>query len=331
MVTSSTSQNDAPSAPTTLAQRLATDIYQNAGGESLSAVIQAIAASAVIIEKQTRLAALAGILGATGEINIQQELVQHLDSISTDIFVKRLRDCQKVSAIACEELEGIVHFSNDADHEYLAVFDPVDGSSNIDVAVTIGSIFGIYRRIDDGPVTEEVLLRPGREQIAALYVIYGSSTVLILAVANHVDGFTFNPSDSHFVLSHSDIKIPAECKYYSLNEHYQERWAKPMQDAVSALRRKYGQRYVGSLVADFHRDLLKGGVFLYPGEELNPQGKLRLVYEANPLSFIAKQAGGAASNGTERILDLQPKQLHERTPLIIGNRDVVEEIEKSLK
>ena len=327
MPASSASPSNSTTGSTTLAEHLSGAAYLIDGDAGLSTVINAIAGAAVAIESQTRRAALAGVLGDTGEINVQDELVQRLDAIGTESFVEALRACGRVAALACEELEEMVHFSDDPDHEYLTVFDPVDGSSNIDVAVTIGSIFGIYRRSDVSPVTAETLLRPGHEQVGAVYAIYGSSTVFVVAVRDQVDGFTLNPDSGEFLLTHPNIRIPEACKYYSVNEHYQDRWEPGVQRAVAALRDKYGQRYVGSLVADFHRNLLKGGIFLYPGEVQNPQGKLRLGYEANPLGYVAEQAGGAASDGRQRILDLQPEQLHQRTPLIIGNADVVREVE----
>ena len=330
MPASSASRSDPQIGSTTLSEHLRGAAYRVNGDTGLSVVINAIAGAAVAIEGQTRLAALAGVLGDTGEINVQQELVQRLDAIGTESFVGALRACGRVAALACEELEEMVHMSDAADHEYLTVFDPVDGSSNIDVAVTIGSIFGIYRRADASPVTAETLLRPGHEQVAAVYAIYGSSTVFVVAVRDQVDGFTLNPTSGEFVLTHPDIRIPETCKYYSINEHYQERWEPGVQRAVAHLRQKYGQRYVGSLVADFHRDLLKGGVFLYPGEVKNPQGKLRLGYEANPLGFVAEQAGGAGSSGTQRILDIQPEALHQRTPLVLGNADAVAAVEKAI-
>jgi fructose-1,6-bisphosphatase I len=259
--------------------------------DGLADVIDAIAKGALAVEEETRQATLAGVLGYTDEINVQGEIVARLDSLGTETFVEVLRDSGVVAALACEELEEMVHISDDPSRPFLAVFDPVDGSSNIDVAVTIGSIFGIYRRTDDSPVTEQTLLRPGREQIAAAYVIYGSSTVLVVAIREQVHGFTLNPESREFILTHENLRI---------------------------------------LVADFHRDLLKGGVFLYPGDKKSPSGKLRLSYEANPLSFVAEQAGGAGSSGTQRILDLQPEALHQRTPLVIGNTNAVAAVEKAI-
>ena len=208
------------------------------------------------------------------------------------------------------------------------MFDPVDGSSNIDVAITIGSIFGIYRRQDAAAVRPATLLRPGREQIAAVYAIYGSSTVLVVSTRNGVDGYTLHPETGTFLLTHPDIHIPQKCSCYSVNEHNQDRWEPAIQRAVAILREQYALRYVGSLVADFHRDLLKGGIFLYPGDQDVPAGKLRLSYEAAPLAFVAEQAGGGATDGRHRILDLVPERLHQRTPLVIGNADVVQDVQR---
>ena len=289
-------------------------------------VIEAIATGAKQVDSLTRRAALAGVLGTTGETNVQGEIVQVLDAAGTDAFVSSLRDCGAVAALACEELDEAVFVSDAADHPYLVMFDPVDGSSNIDVAVTIGSIFAIFRRTDNSPVDDAALLRPGREQCGAAYVVYGSSTVMVVATSGRVDGFTLDPASGEFLHSHDQIRIPAKCAAYSVNEGNQGAWHPEMQQAVSALRDDYGLRYVGSLVADFHRDLLKGGIFLYPGDVESPAGKLRLGYEANPLCYVAEQAGGAGSTGTERILDVQPQQLHQRTPLIVGNADVVERV-----
>ena len=311
-------------------RRLADVIAETAPAELVDdgflTVVGAIAAGAKQVDGLTRRAALAGVLGDTGEMNVQGEIVQVLDAAGTDAFVSSLRDCGAVAALACEELEDAVFVSNTADHPYLVMFDPVDGSSNIDVAVTIGSIFAIYRRADDSPVTDATLLRPGREQCGAVYVVYGSSTVLVVATEGRVDGFTLDPASGEFLHSHDRIRIPAKCAAYSVNEGNQANWSPEMQAAIAELRHDYGLRYVGSLVADFHRDLLKGGIFLYPGDVKSPDGKLRLGYEANPLCYVAEQAGGAGTTGATRILDVQPERLHQRTPLIVGNADVVERV-----
>ena len=300
------------------------------GVDGLIEVIEAIADGAKRVDALTRRAALLDLTGDTGEVNVQGEIVQRLDAAGTDTFVEVLSGCGRVAALACEELEEAVFVSDAPSHPYLALFDPVDGSSNIDVAVTIGSIFAIYRRSGGSPVSEQSLLRSGREQIAAAYVVYGSSTVLVAGVAGRVDGFTLDPDSGEFVHSHAEITIPAKCAAYSVNEGNAGNWEAPMQAAVAQLRGAYGLRYVGSLVADFHRGLLKGGIFLYPGDRKSPQGKLRLGYEANPLCYIAEQAGGAGSDGLQRILDLPPERLHQRTPLIVGNADVVQSVVQRL-
>ena len=315
-----------PAAAQTLEEALAARVGAEPDLRGLESVILAIAEGARTVERLTRRAALAGVLGETGEINVQGELVQRLDAEGTEAFVRALSACGRVAALACEELEAMVHISDAADHPFLALFDPVDGSSNIDVGVTIGSIFGIHRRRDDAPVTEASLRRPGREQVAACYVIYGSSTVLVLATRRGVDGFTMDPESGNFLLSQAGIRIPEKVSCYSVNEGNQGRWTAAMQAAVASLRSRYGLRYVGSLVADFHRNLLKGGIFLYPGDGKSPQGKLRLGYEANPLSFVAEQAGGAGSDGHTRILEIVPQALHQRTPLILGNVAPVAEV-----
>ena len=299
------------------------------GGEAsldgLDAVVGAIAEGARRVHEQVEAASLAGVLGATGEINVQGEAVQRLDAAGSDIFVNLLGGCGRVAAIGSEEIEDPVVAGDDSAQAYIVQMDPVDGSSNIDVAVTIGSIFGIWRRSPGEPVECGALLRRGREQTAAAYVVYGSSTVLIAATEGDVNGFTLDSGSGDFILTHPDIRIPDRCEYYSTNEGNFGRLDDRTQRAVSMLRDSHSLRYVGSLVADFHRNLLKGGIFLYPGDSKSPQGKLRLMYEANPLGFVAEQAGGAAYSHDRRILDIDPETLHQRTPLILGNRAEVEQ------
>lgn len=299
--------------------------------EGLDAVVLAISKGARLLQSQVQAAGLLDILGSTGEINVQGEMVQRLDSAGSDIFVNVLRECNRVAAIGCEEIEDPVIFGQGAQHKYVVLMDPVDGSSNIDVAVSIGSIFGIWRRGDNEPVNDSLLLRPGSEQIAAVYVIYGSSTVLVTATHHSVQAFTLEASSGAFCLTNPDIKIPDKCRYYSTNDGNFQRLDQETQSAVTVLRDTYSLRYVGSLVADFHRNLLKGGIFLYPADLKNPNGKLRLMYEANQLGFVAEQAGGAASSGKERILDIQPEDIHQRIPLILGNNNVVEQVVSIIK
>ena len=239
--------------------------------------------------------------------------------------METLSQSGQVAAIGCEEIEMPVIVQGNTGDGYIVLMDPLDGSSNIDVAVSIGSIFGIWRKKPGETVNDDSLLRPGSEQVAATYVVYGSSTVLVLATKNNVLGFTLDTESGAYALTHPEIKIPETCLYYSTNEGNNKVLDEPTQKAIALLRNKYSQRYVGSLVADFHRNLLKGGIFAYPADQNRKDGRLRLMYEANPLGFVAEQAGGAASTGYERIMDIVPQQLHQRTPLILGNKDVVEE------
>lgn len=306
---------------TTLQEYVARDKGQNQG---LEAVIMAIAEGARRIQQQVQQAALTDALGITGEVNVQGEIVQRLDTASSDTFVETLSQSGHVAAIGCEEIEDPVIVEGEVADGYIVLMDPLDGSSNIDVAVSIGSIFGIWKRRPGETVNDDSLLRPGNEQVAAAYVVYGSSTVLVLATENNVCGFTLDTESGTFAVTHPDIKIPADCPYYSTNEGNNKVLDEPTQRAIGLLRDKYSQRYVGSLVADFHRNLLKGGIFAYPADTNRKDGRLRLMYEANPLGYVAEQAGGAASTGYARILDIIPKELHQRTPLILGNKDVVE-------
>ncbi len=293
--------------------------------EGLNAIVQAIADGADQIEEKVRAATLADIIGTSGELNVQGEIVQYLDTAASDTFVDILSKSGRVAAIGSEEIEETVIVGDSPQHNFIVQMDPLDGSSNIDVAVSIGSIFGIWLRGDGEPATDDLLLKPGSQQVAAAYVVYGSSTVMVVAVENSVQGFTLDPEARQFILTHPDLRIPEKCSVYSANEGNFNKLDEATQKAFIELREKYSLRYVGSLVADFHRNLLKGGIFLYPGDPKSPEGKLRLQYEANPLGFIAEQAGGAAYSDKQRIMDIQPEHPHERTPLIIGNKDVVEQ------
>jgi fructose-1,6-bisphosphatase I len=293
--------------------------------DGLGAVLMAIAEGTCQVQQLVRQAALADVLGASGEINASSDVVQHMDKASSDIFVDALARSGHVAAIGCEEIEDTVIFEGDVGGGYIVLMDPLDGSSNIDVAVSIGSIFGIWQKKPVETVNDDSLLRLGSEQVAAAYAVYGSSTVLVLATENNVRGFTLDTESGAYTLTHPDIKIPENCSYYSTNEGNNKVLDEPTRKAITLLRDKYSQRYVGSLVADFHRNLLKGGIFVYPADQSRKDGRLRLMYEANPLGFVAEQAGGAASTGYERIMDIVPQELHQKTPLILGNKDVVDE------
>ena len=308
----------------TLAEYVNSHLASDPVDEGLGAVVVAIADGAREVQQKVQSAALANVLGTTGDVNVQGEIVQILDKESSDVFVDVLSESGVVCAVGSEEItEGVV-FGNADGQSYVVLMDPLDGSSNIDVAVSIGSIFGIWKRKAGEDVTDGMMLRPGSEQVAAVYVVYGSSTVLAVATASGVDGFTLDAGTGAFELTHPDIRFPSRCQYYSVPDGYYKDWDEPTRQAATMLRDGYSLRYVGSLVADFHRNLLKGGIFWYPADNKSPNGKLRLMYEANPLGYVAERAGGAASSGHERILDIQPESLHQRVPLMLGPVDVVE-------
>ncbi|AHG90643.1 Fructose-1,6-bisphosphatase class 1 [Gemmatirosa kalamazoonensis] len=305
--------------------------FPEATGE-LSGILYDIALAAKMIANKVRSAGLADILGAQGTDNVQGEAQQKLDVLSNEIIVKAMDHGGRLCAMASEEEPDIIPIPEGFRcGKYVLLFDPLDGSSNIDVNVPVGTIFSVMRKITNGRHgTLEDMLQPGRRQVAAGYVIYGSSTMLVYTTGQGAHGFTLDPSIGEFLLSHPDIKIPNTGKFLSVNDSYEQHWS----DEVKTLMRHYrgleggskplSVRYVGSLVADFHRNLLAGGVFAYPAHAKSPKGKLRLLYEANPLAFIVEQAGGCASTGHCRILDVQPEELHERTPLYIGSKHEVE-------
>ena len=262
-----------------------------------------------------------GYSGSTGDVNIQGEDVQKLDKLGSDIFIYQFQQSKSVSIVGCEELEKPAILNNDPSL-YMINMDPLDGSSNIDVSVSIGSIFGIWKPTNINPLTEQSLLTPGNQQIAASYVVYGSNTIMVIATEHGVSGFTLDTHNNQFILTHPNITLPQSCTYFSANYGNWDEFSINTKLKLEELQKISSLRYVGSLVADFHRNLLKGGIFLYPN------GKLRLMYEANPLSFIMEKAGGIGSNGRENILAIIPKQLHERTPLFIGNIEEVEQFKE---
>ena len=293
--------------------------------------------AARIIAREVNRAGLAGVLGAAGATNVQGEDVQKLDHIGNQVFLDALGDTGLVAAVASEEMEDPYVYPDAPDGHYVLCFDPVDGSSNIDVDVTIGSIFSILRvKVGVPPGDPAQFLRPGTDILAAGYVVYGPSTMFVYADDISVDGFTLERSIGAFFLTHPDLKIPEDATTYSVNEANSPKWTPAQQELVARLRRgdvdgpPPAARYVGSLVADVHRTLLKGGLYLYPGEVRKPHGKLRLLYEAAPLAFVVERAGGRASDGTRRILDKVPARLHERTPLYIGSAGPVAAVERDL-
>jgi fructose-1,6-bisphosphatase I len=286
-----------------------------------------------MISRQVRRAGLTDILGSQGTTNVQGELQAKLDVFANDTVRHAVQHTGRVCVMASEEDEEPtpIHDGRRVG-KYVLLFDPLDGSSNIDVNVSIGTIFSIHRRVSPatGPGTLADVLQPGARQIAAGYILYGSSTMLVYSTGQGVHGFTLDPTIGEFLLSHPDIRTPAVGKYYSVNEGNWSRWSPAVQRAVTGFKNGDGSlkaknaRYIGSLVADFHRNLLSGGVFLYPADAKSPRGKLRLLYEAAPMAFIVEQAGGIATDGRTRVLDLVPTDLHQRTPLVIGSRTDVE-------
>lgn len=292
--------------------------------EGLAVVVRAISDGTRRVHDLLQTATLADVLGTTGKTNVQGEIVQKLDVAGSDIFVEVLSKSGWVAAVVSEEVENPVVAASSGDRAFIAYIDPVDGSSNLDIGVTVGSIFGIWRKHPGGPIAE-TLLRPGREQVAAAYAVYGSNTMLVIATRGSVNVFTLDTKSGEFFLTHPDLRIPEKCEYYSINEGNFRKLDGPTQQAVTSLRDSLSLRYVGSLVADFHRNLIKGGIYLYPGERERPNGKLRLMYEANPLGFVAEQAGGTAYSATQLILDIDPERPHQRTPLILGNKAEVEQ------
>ncbi|MGI8509755.1 MAG: class 1 fructose-bisphosphatase [Gemmatimonadaceae bacterium] len=305
-------------------------LYPEATGE-LSGLLYDVGLAAKMIANKVRMAGLADIIGATEQENIQGEIQQKLDVIANDIIVKAMDHGGRLCAMASEEEPDIIQIpDNFRCGKYCLLFDPLDGSSNIDVNVPVGTIFSVLRKITRGARGEmEDMLQPGRRQVAAGYIIYGSSTMMVYTTGQGVHGFTLDPQIGEFLLSHPNIQTPVHGRYLSVNDSYEQYWDEPTRSLMRRYRGLDGERepmnvrYVGSLVADFHRNLLGGGLFAYPANTKSPRGKLRLLYEANPLAFLVEQAGGAASNGTHRILDVEPTELHQRTPLFMGSRDDV--------
>jgi len=305
----------------------------------LSDLLYDIALAAKIIARETTRAGLVEILGLAGKINVQDEQQMKLDIFANEAMVRMNNYGGRLAVMASEEVEDPIPIPKGYETgKYVIVFDPLDGSSNIDVNVSIGTIFAIYRRLspEGSAGTSKDCLQKGRHLEAAGYVIYGSSTMMVYTTGQGVHGFTLDPTVGEFLLSHPDIRVPEQPKYYSVNQGYESHWSTGIKQFTRWLqgvnsdvpRQALSSRYIGSLVADFHRNLLKGGIFYYPADDKKPKGKLRLVYEAIPLAFISKEAGGYASDGHRDILDIKPKKLHQRIPLFIGNRELVEQAEK---
>ena len=301
--------------------------FPGASGE-FSFLLSGITLATKKIQAQVRRAGLTDILGSMESENVQGEVQQKLDVYANEAMIDALGARRSIGILASEENEKpIVMPHQSPEAKYAVVFDPLDGSSNIDVNVSVGTTFSIFRRPEGANFDDPTrwVLQPGRRQIAAGYVVYGSSTVMVYTVGNGVHGFTLDPAVGAFVLSHENIQMPKQGKYYSVNEAYTDNFPEHFRDFVKHLRsgdlnHSYSSRYIGSLVADFHRTLWRGGMFMYPPTKTHAEGKLRLLYEANPIAFIAEQAGGMATDGKQRILDIQPNGIHQRTPLVVGSR-----------
>lgn len=307
----------------------------------LTQVLSSIRLAAKVVHRTINKAGLVDILGDAGSENVQGEHQMKMDIYANDTFLKSFKSMGEVCGVGSEELKDFIAFDDDIHNnsKYVVLMDPLDGSSNVDVNVSVGTIFSIYRRISPlgRPVQLEDFLQPGNKQVAAGYVIYGSSTMLVFTTGNGVNGFTLDPSIGTFCLSHPLIQVPENGSIYSVNEgnyvHFPEgvkRYIKYCQELDEPSGRPYTSRYIGSLVSDLHRNLLKGGIYLYPTGTKSPKGKLRLLYECNPLAFITEQAGGRATDGYQRIMDIKPEELHQRVPYFVGSTAMVLEAESFL-
>lgn len=308
--------------------------FPQATGE-LSAILRDIGLACKIINKQVLKAGLVDILGQHGATNVQGEEQMKLDVYSDEALINVLKSSADCAGVASEENDTFIAFDDEFSmkSKYVVLFDPLDGSSNIDVNASIGTIFSVYKRVSElgKPCTEEDFLQPGSKLMAAGYVIYGSSTMLVYATKLGVNGFTLEPSIGEFCLSHPNMKVPEQGKIYSINQGNYCKFHDGMKGFLDHCmednkeqKRPYSHRYIGSMVADMHRTLIKGGIFMYPADKKNTNGKLRLQYECNPMSFIIEAAGGVATTGKERILDIQPTELHQRVPIFIGSKNQVE-------
>jgi fructose-1,6-bisphosphatase I len=315
--------------------------FPNATGE-LSNLLRDIGLAAKRINVEVNKAGLVDILGDAGTVNVQGEDVKKLDIYANDQFMGVLRHGISCAGIGSEELDDFVVFNDEISNnsKYVCLFDPLDGSGNIDVNVSIGTIFGVYRRVSElgKPCTKEDFLQAGRKQVAAGYIVYGSSTMMVYGTRRGVNGFTLDPSIGEFTLSNPNIQCPEVGKIYSVNHGNFFQFEDKVKSYIDTCQKKtkdnggpYTQRYIGSMVSDLHRNLIKGGIFMYPGTFSKPKGKLRLMYECNPFAFIMEVAGGKATDGKQRILDIVPTELHQRSPLFAGSKTMMEELETYLK
>ncbi|GLB48377.1 class 1 fructose-bisphosphatase [Neptunitalea lumnitzerae] len=314
--------------------------FRYSSGE-LSKLINALRLAAKVVNHEVNKAGLVDILGAAGEVNVQGENQQKLDVMANNIFIETLRNREIVCGIASEEEDDFITInSSDDNHQnkYVVLIDPLDGSSNIDVNVSVGTIFSIYRRVTPigSPVQIEDFLQPGRNQVAAGYIVYGTSTMIVYTTGDGVNGFTLNPAIGTFYLSNPNMQFPENGKIYSVNEGNYIHFPQGVKDYIKYCQkeegdRPYTSRYIGSLVSDFHRNMIKGGIYMYPKSSIAEEGKLRLLYECNPIAFLAEQAGGKASNGFTPIMDITPTELHQRVPFFCGSKNMVEKVEEFIQ
>ena len=314
--------------------------FQYSSGE-LSRLLNSIRLAAKVVNHEVNKAGLVDITGAAGDTNIQGEDQQKLDVYANDTFIRTITDRNIVCGIASEEEDDFVTInSQDEKHQnkYVVLIDPLDGSSNIDVNVSVGTIFSIFRRVTKAgkPVQKEDFLQSGNKQVAAGYIVYGTSTMLVYTTGNGVNGFTLNPAIGSWYLSHPNMRFPEDGEIYSVNEGNYLDFPNGIKKYIKYCQaeqdnRPYTSRYIGSLVSDFHRNMIKGGIYMYPKSTKNPKGKLRLLYECNPMAFIAEQANGIASDGFNRIMDIKPSELHQRVPFICGSKNMVRKAEEFMK
>lgn len=316
------------------------DEFKYSSGE-LSRLINSIRLAAKVVNHEVNKAGLVDILGPAGEVNVQGESQQKLDVFANEIFIKTLTNREIVCGIASEEEDDFISIKGlnaKNDNKYVVLIDPLDGSSNIDVNVSVGTIFSVYRRISlvGTPVSKQDFLQPGINQVAAGYIVYGTSTMLVYTTGHGVNGFTLNPPIGTYYLSHPNMQFPEDGSIYSINEGNYLQFPTGVKQYIKYCQeesedRPYTSRYIGSLVSDFHRNMIKGGIYIYPSTSKNPNGKLRLLYECNPMAMIAEQAGGKASDGFRRILEIEPTHLHQRVPFFCGSKKMMEKAEEFMQ
>lgn len=296
-----------------------------------TALMNFIQTAVKAVSSAVRKAGIHRLFGISGVANTSGDEQKKLDVLANDLFINMLKSSYLTCLLVSEENDTTIVVEPEKQGKYIVCFDPLDGSSNIDCLVSIGSIFGVYRKADDEPVTTADALRPGTELVAAGYALYGSATMIVLSIGNGVNGFMLDPAIGEFILTEPDIKVKPRGKIYSINEGYSQYWDQATAKYVESKKypksgKPYGARYIGSMVADVHRTLVYGGIFMYPATTEAPKGKLRLLYEANPMAYLVEQAGGTATTGKERILELQPTSLHERCPVFMGSKDDVQDV-----